>query len=68
MGVLAYNLLHVIRTFYLLGEEVRRSMEWLIRRLIKVGAKVVYYSRRWHVHDTSAFPLPCYYRAVFGHG
>ena len=39
MGVLAYNLLHLIREFYLVGEEVRRSMEWLIRRLIKVGAK-----------------------------
>jgi hypothetical protein len=68
MGVLAYNLLHMIRTFYLFGEEVRRSMEWLIRRLIKVGARVVYHSRRWHVHVTSAFPLISYYRAVFGHG
>jgi len=68
MGVLAYNLLHMIREFYLFGEEVRRSIEWLLRRLIKVGAKVVYHSRRWHVHVTSAFPLSCYYRAVFGYG
>ncbi|MGA7578410.1 MAG: hypothetical protein ACLQUW_01300 [Desulfobaccales bacterium] len=29
MGVLAYNLLHMIRQFYFWGEEVKRSMEWL---------------------------------------
>jgi hypothetical protein len=28
MGVLAYNLLHMLRQFYLMGEEVKRSMEW----------------------------------------
>jgi hypothetical protein len=32
------------------GEEVKRSMEWLIKRLIKVGAKVSYHGRRWYVH------------------
>jgi hypothetical protein len=37
MGVLAYNLLHMIREFYVWGEEVRRSMDWLIKRLIKSG-------------------------------
>jgi len=68
MGVLAYNLLHLIREFYLCGEEVRRSMEWLIRRLIKVGAKVAYHARQWHVHITSAFPLDLHYRAVFSYG
>jgi hypothetical protein len=68
MGVLAYNLLHLIREFYLFGEEVRRSMEWLIRRLIKVGAKVSYHARQWLVHITSAFPLAQHYRAVFGYG
>ena len=56
MGVLAYNLLHMLRQFYLHGEEVKRSMEWLIRRLIKVGAKVAYHGRRWHVHVASGFP------------
>lgn len=66
MGVLAYNLLHLIREFCLLGEAVRRSMEWLIRRLIKVGAKVAYHARQWHVHITSAFPLASHYREVFG--
>jgi hypothetical protein len=43
MRVLAYNLLHMLRQFYLMGEEVKRSMEWLIKRLIKVGAKVAYH-------------------------
>jgi len=37
-------------TFYLKGGEVRRSVEWIIKRLIKPGAKVAYHSRRWHVH------------------
>jgi hypothetical protein len=68
MGVLAYNLLHMIRIFYLHGEEVRRSIEWLIRRLIKVGAKIAYHGRRWHIHVTSAFPLAHHYRAVLGYG
>ncbi len=66
MGVLAYNLLHMLRQFYLMREEVRRSIEWLIKRLIKVGAKVAYHSRRWYVHVASAFPLAHHYRAVFG--
>ena len=61
-SVLAYNLLHMLRQFYLLGEEVKRSMEWLT----KVGATVVYNGRRWQVHVASAFPLSRYYQAVFG--
>jgi hypothetical protein len=39
-GGVAYNLLHMIRQFYVWGEEVKRSMDWLIKRLDKVGAKV----------------------------
>jgi hypothetical protein len=39
MGILAYNLLHMIRQFYVWGEKVKRSVEWLIKRLIKVGAR-----------------------------
>jgi hypothetical protein len=66
MGVLAYNLLHMLRQFYLHGEEVKRSIEWLINRLIKVGAKVAYHGRTWQVHVASAFPLVRYYQAVFG--
>ena len=47
MGVLAHNLLHVIRQFYVWGREVKRSMDWLIKRLIKGGARVSYHARRW---------------------
>ncbi len=50
----------------LMREEVKRSMEWLIKRLIKVGAKVGYHGRRWQVHVASAFSLAQYYRAVLG--
>jgi hypothetical protein len=39
MGVLAYNLLHMIQQFYVWGEEVKRSIDWLIKRLIKVGPR-----------------------------
>ena len=66
MGVIAYNLLHVLRSFYVIGEGVKRSIEWLIKRLIKVGDKVIYHGRRWHVHVASAFPLVRHYEAVFG--
>ena len=66
MGVIAYNLLHMLRSFYVIGEGVKRSIEWLIKRLIKVGAKVVYHGRRWHVHVASAFPLARHYQTVFG--
>jgi hypothetical protein len=64
MGLLAYNLLHMIRQFYVWGEEVKRSVEWLIKRLIKVGARISYHARRWYVHVASAFPLAHHYRAV----
>jgi len=57
MGVLAYNLLHVLRRHYPKEECVRRSLEWIIRRLVKVAAKVHYQTRRWHVHVSSSFPL-----------
>ena len=66
MGFLAYNLLHLIRRFYLWGEDARRSIEWIITRLVKAGARIVYHARRWHVHVASAFPLGHYYRAVLG--
>jgi hypothetical protein len=68
MGVLAYNLLHMIRQFYVWGEEVKRSIDWLIKRLIKVGARVSYHARWWYVHVASAFPLAHHYRAVLAWG
>lgn len=47
VGVLANNLLHMVRQFYAWGEAVKRSMELLIKRLFKVDARVSYYARRW---------------------
>jgi len=66
VGVLAYNLLDTLRQFCLVGEEIKRSMQRLIKRLIKVGAKVAYHGRRWQVHVASAFPLSQHYQCVFG--
>jgi hypothetical protein len=68
MGVLAHNLLHLLREFHIRGEGVRRSVEWLIRRLIKVGARISYHARRWHVQVSSAFPLRHHYLAVIDSG
>ncbi len=68
MGVLGYNLLHMLRQFDLVREEVKGPMEWLIKRLIKVGAKVAHRGRRWYVHVASSFPFAPLYRAVFGRG
>jgi len=48
-----------------MGGEAKRPMEWLIKRLTKVGAKVAYHAGSWQVHVVSAFPLAGYYRAVF---
>ena len=68
MGLLAYNLLHLLREFYLKGEEVRRSVEWLIRRVVKVASRVSYHSRYWWVHMASAFPLRHHYQTMLGNG
>ena len=68
MGLLAYNLLHLVREFYMIGEEVRRSIEWIIRRTLKVASRVSYHSRYWWVHMALAFPLRRHYQAVFGLG
>jgi len=68
MGVLAYNLLHMLRKFYIRGEGVSRSIEWLILRLIKVGARVSYHAKKWHVHVATAFSLTHHYQEVLGSG
>jgi hypothetical protein len=54
----------MIRRFCVWGEEVKRSLDWLIKLLIKVEARVYYHTRRWYVHVASAFPLAHHYRAV----
>ena len=56
------------RKFYIRGEGVRRSIEWLILRLIKVGARVSYHAKKWHVHVSTAFPLGHHYQEVFDSG
>jgi Transposase DDE domain group 1 len=62
MGVLAYNLLHMIRQFSVWDEEVKRSMDWLIKRLIKVGARVSYHARRGTCMSPQLFP----WRSIIG--
>ncbi len=63
---LGANLLHILRQFYLEGEEVKRSTERLINRQIKVRGKVASRGRSWQVHVASAFPLACYRQPVSG--
>jgi hypothetical protein len=50
----------MLRQFYVKGEGVRRLVEWLIRRLIKIEARVSCRAKRWHVHEASAFLLAHY--------
>ena len=40
MGALAYNLLHMIREFHLKGEVVKRSIEWIVLRIIKATSRI----------------------------
>lgn len=63
-GALAYNLMQLLRDIAFRGAWVRPSVEWIIRRLIKVGARVVYHARKWHVHIATAFPLSRPYRIL----
>jgi len=65
VGCLAYKLLHMIRDTAFWGEGIKPSIESIIRRLVKVGARVVYQARKWQVHVASAFPLVRYYRILF---
>ncbi|MBU0517191.1 MAG: transposase [Proteobacteria bacterium] len=66
MCVLAYNLLHMIRCFYIWGEGVNRSIGWPIRRIIKAASRISHHGRRWWVHVASGFPLSHHYWAVLG--
>jgi len=65
VGCLAYNLLHLIRDAAFWGESVKPSIDSIIRRLVKVGARVVYHARKWYVHVASAFALARYYHIIF---
>lgn len=68
MGGLAYNLLHMIRQFPVWGEKGKWSVERLIKRLIRVGARVFSHARRWQVQVASALPLAHHERAVLARG
>ena len=68
MRVLAYNLLHMIGQFYVWGEGVRRLIDWLIKSMIKVGARVSYHARMWYVYVALAFPTSHHYRVVLALG
>ena len=68
MQVLAYKLFQMISRLYIWDEKVKRSIEWRIKCLIKVGTRVSYHARRWYVHVVSAFSLAHHYRAVLAWG
>jgi hypothetical protein len=57
----------MIRDTAFCGENVKPSIESIIRRLVKVGASVVYHTSRsvGYFHVASAFPLARYYRILF---
>jgi hypothetical protein len=54
----------MIRDTAFWGENVKPSIDSIVRRLVKVGARVVYHARKWYVHVASAFSLARYYRIL----
>jgi hypothetical protein len=44
------------------------ALDWQIKRLIGVEARVSYHARRWYVHVAPAFPLAHRYQAVLAWG
>ena len=46
-------------------ESVKPSIDKVIRRLVKVGARVAYYATKCYVHVESAFSHARYYRMLF---
>jgi hypothetical protein len=67
VGCLACNLLHMIRDAAFWGESVKPSIDLLIKRLVKVGARVVYHTSRsvGYFHVASAFSLARYCHILF---
>jgi hypothetical protein len=48
-------------------EKECRSIDWLVKLLIKMDAEFFVRSvLRWHVHVASVFPLSHHYREVLG--
>ena len=48
---------NLIRRFYLWGEDKRRSIEWIIPRLVTAGARIVYHARYWTVFRLAEPPF-----------
>lgn len=44
------------------------SINWVIERLLKVGARISSHARRWYIHIATALPLAHHYRAVLAWG
>ncbi|MGO9571410.1 MAG: hypothetical protein ACLP5H_28125 [Desulfomonilaceae bacterium] len=58
MGVVAYTLLHILSHFCLIGEQIKCSVEWLIKRPIKVEARPSYHARRCNFTWLLPYPWP----------
>ncbi|MGA3113100.1 MAG: transposase [Syntrophobacteraceae bacterium] len=59
---LACNILHIIRDAAFRGKKLRPSVDWIIRRFVNIGVRVVYHAGKWCIHIASAFPLARNYR------
>jgi hypothetical protein len=68
-AILIANFLHLFGSFRL-GKLYAPllALDWQIKRLIEVEARVSYHARRWYVHVASDFPLAHHYRAVLAWG
>jgi len=68
---LTFPVASVVRFFYkillpIVMKTAGRSIEWIIMRLMKVGAKVAYHAKYRHVHTAATFPLRHHYWSIFG--
>jgi len=55
----------MIRDTAFWGEKVKPSIDSIIRRLVKVVARVAYHAREWYFHVASAFSFARRYRILF---
>jgi hypothetical protein len=46
------------------SKDVKRSIEWLIKRIIKAAPRISFSGRRWWVHVASSFPLAHHYKVM----
>jgi len=55
IGIILFRKVNAVAIF--VGEELKWSMEWIIKRLIKIGERVSCKGRKWYAHVASNFPL-----------